>query len=252
MKKMFLFLMSFIACFAEDVLSTSEINQIFEQFVEVNYTQEYASRYDKIPFGKLKNPDYWIGKDFPRLIAILEFDRFIKEQHLSFKKTLSFYSADPEFDYFITDEVYEFKYTDDVVNHDLHTLNIAGEDYDFVMLNQTLEHLYNPLLCLKNVYKKLRSGGILYINVPACNVPHMTPIHFSTGFTPMGLATTIKMAGFELMQVGQWGSVPYTIKMFSSKPWPKDIPWPDYKALKGNGHNDLHCPVITWAFARKP
>ena len=241
-----IFLFTFLTCFAEGILSNEQIESIFDKFVKVNYTEEYSSRYDKIPFNRLKNPKFWIGKDAPRLFAILEFSKFIKKNRLSFEKTLSFCSHDPEFDYFKTKEVNHFNYSDDPHNYDLHQLNIPGEDYDFVMLNQTLEHLYNPLLCLKNIYKKLRKGGILYINVPACNIPHMTPIHFSTGFTPMGLATTIAMAGFELMEVGQWGSLAYTLKLFSENRWP------DYEDINRNGHNDINCPVITWAFARKP
>ena len=71
------------------------------------------------------------------------------------------------------------------------------------MLNQTLEHLYDPILCLNNVFNHMRTGGILYANVPAVNIPHLTPFHYYTGYTATGLGAVVKSAGFEILKIGQ-------------------------------------------------
>lgn len=238
-------LVSFSSGFTSLTLSQKEIGDIYSTYIEKVHTEEYKNRYHKLPMELNRKKWRWEGKDVMRVIALLEFNRFVKENNIFSEKALCFARSDPEFEYIKTNKIYEYQYTLDVIKHDLHSLNIPEKDFDFVMCNQTLEHVYDPITCLKNIYKVMRSGGILYINVPANNIPHSTPFHFFTGYTSMGLATTIKLAGFELLNIGQWGNKEYMYKMFQSNGWP------DYSSLR-NYYNDPTCPLITWAFAIKP
>lgn len=41
--------------------------------------------------------------------------------------------------------------------------------FDLVLLNDVLEHLKNPEIALRNIYKILKRGGILYITTPNLN-----------------------------------------------------------------------------------
>jgi SAM-dependent methyltransferase len=130
------------------------------------------------------------------------------------------------------------------MQYDLHTFNLAKRDFDFAILNQTIEHLYNPMLAIRNIYKHLKQGGMFYTNVPVNNIPHCDPFHFYTGLTPTGLAVMIKLAGFDILKVGQWGNKIYQRQMF-------DHIWSNYTYDKNPGYNDLDCPLVTWCWAIK-
>jgi hypothetical protein len=112
------------------------------------------------------------------------------------------------------------------------------------MVNQTLEHLYNPILALQNIYNYMAVGGLFYANLPVCNIPHDTPIHYYTGITPTGLGAMLKLAGFSILKIGQWGNVAYFKQMFDNK-------WSDYTYSDNPGYNDMDCPLITWCLAVK-
>ena len=113
------------------------------------------------------------------------------------------------------------------------------------MVNQTLEHVYDPILCLKNIYKHMCPGGILYFNVPVNNIPHDTPFHYYTGYTPVCLGAIVKEAGFTILSIGQWGNLDYLQKMYI------DLDWPDYTHFNNTAANDFQRPVIAWIFAIK-
>jgi len=83
--------------------------------------------------------------------------------------------------------------------------------------------------------------------VPTINIPHSTPIHFG-GFTPMGLAVLMENAGFDVCEMGQWGSHKYIDAIFAQHGWP------GYDALHVNGVvvNERRNVCQTWTLARKP
>ena len=227
-------------------LNKHDIQEIYNNYIVPNMNHEYALRYVPLPIEKNNLKQWrWEGKDFPRIIALLEFGRFVAMSHLSCEKGLAINGLDPEWSYLLAKRIVQIDYEKDPVNHDLHTLNLSDNDFDFVMVNQTLEHVYDPICCLENIYKHMRVGGILYLNVPVNNIPHSTPFHHYTGYTPVGLGAVVKAAGFKILSIGQWGNLEYLIKMH------KTLSWPDYKQLENPGFNDIKHPVITWVFATK-
>jgi len=212
----------------------------------VNNTEENKYKYARLPIEKNNKNWKWEGNDFRRVISLLEFEEFISSNNLSFEKALGLNGEnDPEFEFVSCRETTIVRYEDDIINHDLHNLNLPCKDYDFVMINQTLEHVYNPILCLQNAYSHMRKGGILYANVPANNIPHSTPHHFYTGITATGLGAMAKTAGFEILKIGQWGNYEYLQKIFSTHDWP------DYRMLANPGINEFENPVDVWIFAIK-
>ena len=227
-------------------MENSQVLDIYNKYVLKNNTEEYKNRYVPLPMYMNNKNWKWEGKDFPRVISLLEFARFINDNNLSFKKALCLNgNVDPEYEYVNCEQKIIINYEDDMVNYDLHRLKLNNTDFDFVMLNQTIEHLYNPLQCLKNLYSYMKPGGIIYASVPVLNGPHDVPYYYYTGMQPVGLGVIMKLAGFEIMSIGQWGNLEYINILFGT-PW-----WADYKMMKNPGLNDFNRAVTTWIFARK-
>jgi SAM-dependent methyltransferase len=243
----FFFLITLPHLIALDKLSDSEIREIYETYVKINQTEEYAHRYTPFPIDKNTNPEWpWEGKDLSHVMTLFEFERFIKENKIVSKKALAINGHNnPEWDLIPHESLFITEYETDPEKYDLHTLNLPEKNFDFVAVHQTLDHVYDPLRCLKNIYEHMKSGGILYINALTVCIPHMTPFHYYTGFTPTGLGVLIKLAGFKILSIGQWGNLEYINKMFET------YDFPDYRALSNPGFNQIEHPVVTWAFAQK-
>ncbi|MEX0849082.1 MAG: methyltransferase domain-containing protein [Candidatus Dependentiae bacterium] len=245
MKKIILSVLAPLLSYA-NYLDRADINIIYERFVKPNYTHEYTYRYDPLPIAKNNKAWRWEHKDFPRVIALLEFERFVQENQCFSVKGLAINGKDPEWAYISHQHVSVINYSHNPEKYDLHVFELDEHDFDFVMVNQTFEHVYDPIRCLKNIFKYMKPGGILYFNVPTTSIPHETPYHFYTGFTPVGIGAMLQEAGFELLSIGQWGNFEYLKKAFETQGFP------DYRMLSNPGINHMHCPIIAWAFARKP
>ena len=227
------------------ILKESDIINIHKEFILSKNNNEYLNRYEKLPTNPNKNWS-WENKDFPRVIALLEFKRFIENNKLFFDKVLTLNGDnDPEYEHLQYKEKVNYNYTSDKINYDLHNLNLPQKDFDFMMTNQTLEHVYDPVKVVKNIYNHLRNKGIVYMNLPAVNIPHSTPFHHFTGITPVGLGCIFKTAGFDILDIGFWGNVNYHNYIFNNK-----NSWPDYRIIK-DYRNDIERPAITWIFAQK-
>ena len=227
----------------------SKIHELYKEYVQVNYTEEYKKRYVPLPVYKNNKKWKWEGKDFPRVISLLEFERYIDKYQFQINDLLVFNGKDdPELEYLDgrIKNIHCYNYEDDINNHDLHSLSLDKKDFDFVCLNQTLEHVYNPYQCLKNIQDHIKVGGYLYMNVPACNAPHSEPFHYYTGYTPMGLVALTHQLGFKILEVGQWGNEEYMVKLWTRRPG-----WSDYSELTNPGLNETQNPVITWILLQK-
>jgi len=114
------------------------------------------------------------------------------------------------------------------------------------MFHQTIEHLYNPFICLKNLYNHLKDGGYLFTSVPTINIPHLVPFHFN-GYTPMGLCMLMISCGFKIKEVGFWGNEDYINYIF------KNNKWPDYNDLMKNGFikNEKNKEAQCWILVQK-
>jgi SAM-dependent methyltransferase len=232
-----------------DKIPPQKIEEIYNNFIKINYTEEYKNRYNPLPLHKNTKNWKWEGKDFPRIIALLEFERYVEKYDFKIDKLLLFNGlSDPELEYLDNrvKSITNVEYGKDTENNDVHSLCLPEKNYDFAMINQTFEHLYNPQQCLNNIKAHLKNDGYLYVNVPACNVPHSEPYHYFTGYTPMGLAAAAFQVGFEILEIGQWGNLEYLIKLWSRNPG-----WSDYTQLQVPGLNEPHNPVITWGLFRK-
>ena len=226
------------------IIENEDVQKLYDDFIKINNTGEYRDRYTPLPIQKNNKTWKWEGKDFPRVISLLEFERYVEKYKFDIDNLLIFNGEnDPELE-FLQGKVKNIdnaSYEKDVINYDLHRLNLGGKKYDFVCLHQTLEHVYNPYQCLVNIKNHLTPNGYVYINVPANNVPHSEPFHYYTGYTPMGLAALAHQSGLKILEIGQWGNLEYIIKLFTRQPG-----WSDFTQLNNPGLNEFHNPVITW------
>lgn len=260
MNKMFIWLLLISTCIWCQVcsfkfsnglrkISDSDIQNIFEQYINPLSNQEYCQRYVPLPFDKNNLSWRWEHNALCRVISLLEFGRFVQDHNIICKKGLAINGRDPEWCFLEVEPSLITDYEKNPLKFDLYTLDLDEKDFDFVMCNATLEHVYDPLLCLENIYKHMVHGGILYLCVPANGIFHSMPFYFYTGFTPMGIGAVIMAAGFKILRIGQWGNLEYLKKMFETNSWP------DYvymqTVMKDPGYNDLNVPVTVWAFAIK-
>lgn len=181
--------------------------------------------------------------DPPRVVSLVDFKEWIAKYGLASGSQLLLTSRQ---DYEIRYLNYEANTVAEYPPHDLHVLSLPQHEHDFVLLNQTLEHLHSPLVALRRLRDHMREGGYIYITVPTINIPHMTPIHF-WGITPVGLCAMLVQAGFQICECGYWGNLKYIRYLFTRNRWPriKDVlTWGKLETNPG-------CQAQTWILARK-
>jgi hypothetical protein len=189
------------------------------------------------------HPNYrWDVRDYSRVRTIFDFKNWIEKYQIDTDKLAYTYEDDPELK--LINYKSKFLISYDVVNGDLHKMNNTNE-FDIFLFNQTIEHLYNPFICIQNIYNSLKIGGYVFTSVPMINIPHSTPIHFN-GFNTIGLSMLFKTCGFEVLEVGQWGNYEYISKLFETHNWP------GYSNLSENGiKNEERNIVSCWILAKK-
>lgn len=228
------------------IFAVSDVENIYKTKVrkDISYFRKYENL-DNFKDGKIET--FFRNHDYPRIPCILDFKEWIRKYQIKPKKLLATCQDDFELNYIESDVITLIPYNGR--DNDLHRLNIGGKDYDFMLFSQTLEHLYNPMLAMANIYNNISPGGYVFTSVPTINIPHMTPHHFS-GIYPMGLAMLFMSVGFDLLEIGQWGNLNYLNFIF------KNHTWPDYEQLKESGNgvivNEDANIAQCWCLAQKP
>ena len=141
-----------------NILSEEEIVELYETYVKK--PKEYFKKSNE-EYHKLSDSEKyeWSQKDFPRLASLFDYREWIEKYDLKHvNKLLSTCSHDFELKYITYDHVKFCEYFKDK-KFDLHILDLEEKNYDFIIFNQTLEHLYNPFISLSNLYNHLNKGG---------------------------------------------------------------------------------------------
>jgi SAM-dependent methyltransferase len=68
---------------------------------------------------------------------------------------------------------------------DAHQLSFADESFDLVLIQAVLEHVLDPALVVKEIWRVLKAGGLVMADTPFLQAVHMGAYDF-TRFTPLG------------------------------------------------------------------
>jgi hypothetical protein len=222
--------------------STEEIDNIYNKHIIKSKT--YFEKFSKIDkYLSVHELEQYKNIDPPRLASILDFKEWIFKHSISKgDKLLYTCESDPEISYINYKQKTYLSYPP----YDLHTFNIKEKNHDFIIFNQTIEHLYNPFIAMQNLYDHMNRGAFLYTTVPTINIPHMTPIHF-WGVTPIGLCLLAISVGLEIIECGYWGSQKYLDHIFHNNSWP------GYQNISTNYNLEYNsvCQAQTWILAKK-
>lgn len=228
-----------------NLLSVEDINNLYNNHVVKtdDYYQKANDQYHSLSNDeKLRFNRY----DFPRIASLFDYKDWIKKYDLNHVgKLLSTCQNDLELEYITFDDITVCDYEKDQ-KYDLHTMNLEEKNYDMIIFNQTIEHLYNPFVAMKNLYDHLKPGGYLYTTVPIINIPHIVPFHF-WGVYPIGLCALSSSVGFNVLECGYWGNLNYINTIFSVNGWVNisDI------IVDGKLENVNHCQSQTWVLVQK-
>lgn len=231
--------------FEINLLSEEEIVNLYEKHVKkpIEYYKKANDEYYKLSDEEKSE---WFSKDFPRLAALFDYKEWIGKYNLNHVENLLVtYENDCELNHITFSNLTVCNYEKDH-RYDLHTMNLDNKDYDMIIFNQTLEHLYNPFVSMKNLFNHLKPGGFLYTTVPTINIPHMVPFHF-WGMTPTGLCVLSASVGFKILECGYWGNLSYIDYIFSN------FSWPNTSDVMSNNYikNIDHCQSQTWVLLQK-
>ena len=222
----------------------SELKEIYNRHVKL--PESYFKKYSNVPACPVKSFEYsWKNYDFPRVWCILDFIEWTEKHNIKNIKKLGYTcNTDPELEFLNPESKTILEYPE----YDLHEISqYFKEEFDFFLFNQTIEHLYNPFEAIRQIFTTIKHGGYIFTSVPTVNISHNAPIHFN-GFNPMGLALLFKCAGFEIIEIGQFGNYEYLSRMFKTQSWP------GYNDLQKNNFipNEENNVCQCWILARKP
>jgi hypothetical protein len=225
------------------ILNNDYIQSLYDNHVVKD--QSYFKRFE-IPTDAMSFEEHeklkWM--DPPRLVSIIDFKDWIYKYGLrEGNSLLSTCMGDPELRYLNYKTITSVEYPP----HDLHTFEVEKKDHDFVVFNQTIEHLHTPILAINQIRKHLKDCGYVYTTVPTINIPHMTPIHFN-GYTPTGLCALFESCGFQICECGYWGNKKYIDYIFSTGKWSTYV---DVLSDDGRLLYDPVCQAQTWVLAKK-
>ena len=120
------------------------------------------------------------------------------------------------------------------------------DHYDFVILDQVLEHIANPDKAIHEVYRVLKRGGWLINTTPFLVQVHSSP-HDYWRFTKEGME--VLLTEFSKVIVKSWGNKEtaiYHLKIGS---------WPTTKEIRESGlfnlENQDNYPYVIWSYSRK-
>ena len=87
------------------------------------------------------------------------------------------------------------------VNLDKQKLPFNKSNFDLIICRQVLEHLYHPLMAVKEIYRVLRPSGTIFVSVPSNknkkyddDYTHVRP------FTPHSLETLLRDSQFRSLE----------------------------------------------------
>ena len=121
-----------------------------------------------------------------------------------------------------------------------------SDQYDFVILDQVLEHVSDPVKAMREVYRILKKGGRLIVTTPFLVKIHYVPTDYWR-FSRDGLRQLL--SEYSDVVVKSWGNKEVVLNHI------KTGSWPSVKEARELGifdlENDEDLPHVVWGFAVK-
>jgi SAM-dependent methyltransferase len=99
---------------------------------------------------------------------------------------------------------------------DLVDIPVEDSRYDLIFLSQVLEHIPEPKLVLKELYRILKSGGKLWLSAPLFYEEHEIPYDFYR-YTQYGFAHLLESTGFTIERIewleGYFGTLSHQLRV---------------------------------------
>ncbi len=86
----------------------------------------------------------------------------------------------------------------------LDQMPIEGDTFDAIPCTEVLEHLDKPYESVREMYRVLKSGRILFLTVPIAHAEHQVPYDFFR-YTSYGLKRIYTEAGFKNITITPFG-----------------------------------------------
>jgi SAM-dependent methyltransferase len=116
--------------------------------------------------------------------------------------------------------------------------------FDFIFLDQVLEHVESPASAISNVHEMLKSNGVAIITTPFLIRLHGSPDdHWRWSET--GLRLLLLQSGFESARIvtKSWGNRACVVANLDE--------WVDYDPAVHSLDNEHDFPCVVWAYAQK-
>lgn len=84
---------------------------------------------------------------------------------------------------------------------DICDIPLKDESLDLLLSSSVLEHVYNPELAVKEMYRVVKPGGYVYAEIPFLRAFHMIPVDYQR-YTISGIEELFKRHGFKLITKG--------------------------------------------------
>ncbi len=101
---------------------------------------------------------------------------------------------------------------------DIHNIPLKDETIDCLFCTGTLEHVHNPEIVLKEIFRVLKIDGTIYIDVPFMQCYHPDPVDYWR-FTIKGIELICTRNGFTKIEtgvnIGSASSVTWILMAFS-------------------------------------
>ncbi len=186
---------------------------------------------------------------FVRYVLYLDILEFIQKQFHSKQcediKVVEFGGSNETIKDMFNFENYEIAENFPVV--DIQNLkDYKSDSYDYVILDQVLEHVSDPWKAIREIYRIIKENGYLIITTPFLIQLHFGPRDYWR-FTNDGLKEIL--CDFSEVEIKSWGNKGTAIFHLEAGTWPST------KQIREMGlfdiSNDPTYPYVYWGFAKK-